>query len=391
MQTYMNKKITFVTYHNWETKRHGGFHQFAKYVAQKGNEVVFFSFSRPYYSVLKHDERLNATIWRKLCRGVSYKVGKGILHNVTWPTFAIPGNLRDHLPVKVCKWFMTHSLTPFGQFQKKWIEGSDCFVFESCDALHMLDKISRYNPNAKIVYRPSDPVVDISNEKALVEAEHQMLLKADKIILVNEESREVYKEAFKDYDDSKSIVISNGVEISDYKKIYPVPPIMEGKKTALFIGLFDMEWDLIVEAAIKLPEITFIVVNPNHLQKDIEDKIKGFDNIVYVPGIKPSEVPQWVTNANLIMQPHPKNVFSNKRSLSLTAKNYKAMAAGKPIVAYMIPKKLERYGLIVAENYNEFIEAVKENIDNKDFKYKIDLSEKDWDYLCDKFLKVIGY
>lgn len=382
-------KITFVTYHNWETKRHGGFHQFAKYAAESGNEVVFFSFSRPYYSILKHEERLNAAILKSLCRGLTYKIGKGVLYNVTWPTLALPGNMRNWFPNKVSSWFMTHSLKPFSSFKRKWLEGTDCFVFESCDALFMLDKIQRNFPKAKIVYRPSDPVVDISNEKALVEAEHQMLQKADSIALVNEESREVYKDAFRDYDDKKSIVVSNGVEISEYRKKYPVPPIMEGKKTAIFIGLFDMEWGLIVEAAIKLPEITFIVVNPNQLAKEVEEKIAKYDNIIYVPGIKPSEVPQWVTNSNLIMQPYPKFVFSEKKSLSLTAKNYKAMAAGKPIVAYMIPKSLERYGLIVADTYEEFIEAVKDNIDKTDYKYNINLAEKDWDFLCEKFMIVI--
>lgn len=383
-------KITFVTYHNWETKRHGGFHQFAEFAAKRGNEVVFFSFSRPYYSILKHEERLNAEVLNKLSKGLMYKIGDGILSNVTWPTFALPGNIRNYFPNKVNGWFMCHSFIPFGRFQKKWLEGSDCFVFESCDALHLLNLIKRHNPHAKIVYRPSDPVVDISNEPALIEAEHQMLLIADTIILVNEESRDVYKSSFSDYDDSKAIVISNGVDVSEYKKEHPMPEIMKGRKTALFIGLFDMEWDLVVEASVKLPEITFIIVNPNKLSDAIKDKIKGHQNIIYVEGISPKEVPAWTTNANLIMQPHPKFVFSDKLSLSLTAKNYKAMAAGKPIVAYMIPKKLERYGLIVADSYDEFIDAIKSNIDKKDYKYNINLAEKDWDFLCNKFLTVIS-
>lgn len=381
-------KITFVTYHNWETKRHGGFHQFAEYIARGGSEVVFFSFSRPYYSVLKHEERLNAQVLRKLKKGVKYKVGSGVLYNVTWPTLALPGNIRNYFPNKISSWLMCHSLTPFSKFQRKWLEGTDCFVFESCDALHLLKVIKLHNPNAKIVYRPSDPVVDISNEPALIEAEHQMLIKADMIALVNEESREVYRTAFPDYNDSKSIVISNGVDLSDYRKIHPIPDIMRGKKTALYIGLFDVDWDLIVEASIKLPDITFIVVNPNKLDIATREKIKGHDNIIYVEGIRPEEVPAWTTNANLIMQPQMSN-FYKRKSVSLTAKNYKAMAAGKPMVAYMIPKKLERYGLIIADNHDDFINAIRENIDKRDYKFNINLEEKDWNVLCEKFMKII--
>ena len=381
-------KITFVTYHNWETKRHGGFHQFAEYIARGGSEVVFFSFSRPYYSVLKHEERLNAQVLRKLKKGVKYKVGSGVLYNVTWPTLALPGNIRNYFPNKISSWLMCHSLTPFSKFQRKWLEGTDCFVFESCDALHLLKVIKLHNPNAKIVYRPSDPVVDISNEPALIEAEHQMLIKADMIALVNEESREVYRTAFPDYHDSKSIVISNGVDLSDYRKNHPIPDIMRGKKTALYIGLFDVDWDLIVEASIKLPDITFIVVNPNKLDIATREKIKGHDNIIYVEGIRPEEVPAWTTNANLIMQPQMSN-FYKRKSVSLTAKNYKAMAAGKPMVAYMIPKKLERYGLIIADNHDDFINAIRENIDKRDYKFNINLEEKDWNVLCEKFMKII--
>lgn len=382
-------KITFVTYHNWEAKREGGFHRFAGYAASCGEDVVFFSFSRPYYSILKHEERLNAQVLKKLTKGCKYNVSNGVLNNMTWATLAIPGNIRNHFSYRVNNWFMCHSLTPFSKIQKKWLDGTNCFVFESCEGLHLLDVIKRYNPSAKIVYRPSDPVVDISSDKALIEAEHRMLLAADTIVLVNEESRGVYKNAFPDYDDSKAIVISNGVDLNDYRQTYPVPDVMKGKKTALYVGLFDMEWDLIIEASEQLQDVTFIIVNPNKLDDEICKKIKNHNNIVYVEGIGPKEVPAWVTNANIMIQPYPKNVFSDTISLSLTSKNYKAMAAGKPIIAYMIPKQLERFGLIVADDYQCFIDAVRENIDKSNFRYSVNLDEKDWNVLCEKFMKII--
>lgn len=34
-------KITFVTFHNWKTKRQGGFHKFAERCSLEGHEVVF--------------------------------------------------------------------------------------------------------------------------------------------------------------------------------------------------------------------------------------------------------------------------------------------------------------------------------------------------------------
>lgn len=134
------KKICFVTYHNWETKRHGGFHQFAQAAAQNGIETVFFSFSRPYYIRWKHEERLNKEVLDNLSIGVDYKIGKGIIHNVTWPTLALPGVLRKFFPYKINEWLLTHSLTPFSSFKKKWLSDTECFVFESCEAVLLAGK-----------------------------------------------------------------------------------------------------------------------------------------------------------------------------------------------------------------------------------------------------------
>lgn len=71
-------KIVFVTYHNWETKRHGGFHALAEFACQNGHDVVFFSFSRPFKIFRAHDERLNKEVLKKLIKGIKYKVGGGI-------------------------------------------------------------------------------------------------------------------------------------------------------------------------------------------------------------------------------------------------------------------------------------------------------------------------
>ena len=385
------KKITFITYHNWETKRHGGFHQFAKYAAEKGNEVVFFSFSRPYYSVLKHEERLNATVLKKLNKGLEYRVGKGVLFNVTWPTLALPGNIRNFFPDRVNVWLMTHSFKPFRCFQKQWLEGSDCFVFESCDAVYLLEDIKKYNPQAKIIYRPSDPIADLPSERYLIASEKKMLKCADKIILVNAESRDLYRIKFnEDYDDNKAIVIKNGVEVEAYYKKYPIPSILDYPKTAVYIGVFAVDWRLLQYAAKSLPDIRFVIVNPNLLSSYEQAIIDNNENLFYIQGISPDEVPKWVTNASIIIQPYPEgNVFSKRIGLSLTAMHYKAMAANKPIVSHMIKKSMEKYGLFVTETFSQFVDAVRHSIDIVEVKYSYDIKQNDWDILCAKFIEEI--
>lgn len=384
-------KITFVTYHNWDTKRHGGFHQFAKYAAEKGNEVVFFSFSRPYYSALKHEERLNAKVLKQLSKGVKYKVNEVSLYNVTWPTLALPGNIRKFFSDSLNVWLMTHSLKPFRYFQKKWLEGTDCFVFESCDAVYLVDIIMKYNPTATIIYRPSDPIADLPSERYLIAGEERMLKYADKVILVNEESRDLYRLKFKDtYDDKKAIVIPNGVSLSAYSKKYDCPEVIKDKKVALFAGVFEVNWELIIYAATHLQNVTFVIITPNEIAKKYLERVKKIDNILYIPGILPDIIPHWVTNSNVIIQPYPdNNSFSKRLGLSLTAQHYKAMAANKPIIAYMLNKSLEKYGLFITDTFVQFVKKVEENIEKKDFHYNYDLKNNDWNLLCARFLKEI--
>lgn len=381
------RKITFVTYHNWRSKRHGGFHQFADYFSKVGYDVIFFSFSRPYYTIFKKEERQNARVLKSLTKGEQYNNGEGYVLNITWPTLALPGYLRKYLPGSINKWLMTNSFIRFSKIQDKWLNGSSCFIFESCDAVFLLDLVKKYNPKAKIFYRPSDPIVDLPSEDYLIEAERKMLLAADLTILVNEESRELYHTKFgQSYNDRKAVVIPNGVDVEAYLKHYDCPEVLDYPKTALYVGVFAVDWTLLKEAALSLPDIRFVIVNPNIPSNSDEKIINSVDNLYYVPGINPTEVPKWVTNASIIIQPFPKdNIFSRRIGLSLTAMHYKSIAANKPIIAHMVKKSMENYGLCVTETTEEFIEAVKRGIDVKVKKYNYDVRINDWTQLCERF------
>lgn len=385
------KKITFITYHNWKTKRHGGFHQFAEYTCKQGIETVFFSFSRPYYILFKNEERLNYKVFRLLNNGCYYNIGGHNLLNVTWSTLALPGFLRKFVSSEINEWLMCHSFTPFKKIVEKWLKNTDCFVFESCDAVFLLDLIKKYFPEAKIIYRPSDPLVEFSDEEYMIAAEKRLIAKADKILLVNNESLGVYAENFPDvYDKGKFYVVSNGVNISDYLKNYDCPNELKWPKTALYVGSFSIDWELIIMAAQQLPDIRFIIITPNKPINRILTRIKTITNLLYIPGIPPSQVPQWITNASIILQPFPSTFqHCNKKSLGLTAKNYKAMAARKTIITHQIPMHLSKYGLITTDTYQDFINAIAKNITNREVQYRINMNEKSWDYLCALFLKIV--
>ena len=381
-------KICFVTYHNWRTKRHGGFHQFARYCAEIGNDVIFFSFSRPYHIRLMHDERLNKYVLKELTAGKEYKVGKGEVINVTWPTLAIPVRFRRFMPYWLVEWAVTKSFTPFTKFKEKWLEGTDCFVFESCDALLLAPKIKLLFPDARLIYRPSDPMWELSADFHAGKEEKRMIELADKILTVNEESIEGYMKTFPDvYDKEKFICIFNGVDLAAYKKNYPKPDLLRHHKTACYIGGSQPDWNLIETAARALPDIRFVVITPYQQSEECKKATDIMENIHYIPGIYPEEVPQWITNCDIVIQPYPRSSgLLDKVSLGLTAQNYKAMAAGKPIVTHGLPLGLKKYGPFTSDNADDFIKGIKEAFDKGKPTYNLDLNTRDWQHLCRKFI-----
>lgn len=385
-------KICFITYHNWDTKRHGGFHQFAKAAAEKGHETLFFSFARPYYIKWKHEERLNKEVLKKLKKGVKYEVGNNSILNFTFPTLGLPGPLRRFFPYWLNKWLLTHSFGSFSKFCKKWLQGTDCFVFESCEAVLLVEKIKKHFPKAKIIYRPSDPLWEFSNDFFNKKGEARMITRADRILTVNEESIEGYRYKFPTlFNPKKYVCIPNGVDISDYMTKYERPDLLQGTQSACYIGTFLPDWNLLDTAATALPEVRFIIITPHSLDTFSQRIIDNHANLFYIPGISSSDVPKWVTNCDVVIQPFPKKYgHMDKVSLGLTAKNYKAIAANKPIVTYNIPLKLARYGLITTNDPMDFIEGIKTALRSpkqRSLYPNFNIQSRDWEYLCEKFLQ----
>lgn len=378
-------KITFVTFHNWDTKRVGGFHKFAEYAADEGHDVVFFSFDRPYFIMFKREERLNVSVLRTLTKGKVYKTEKANrIINCTWPTLRIPQPFYRFVPTKINKWLNTHSLIPFGTFADKFLAGTDVFVIESCAALELYDVIHEKFPLAHIVYRPSDPIV-AAQKSELAEEEKYVLYSSEKVYIVNNEGVELYRRNIPDFDTLVDFeLLPNGVDTEKFKLSYECPKELKTKNTALYVGARQPEWELIRYSAKACPEIKFIIVCPEKAPKDI---IKGeIANILYVPGISPSDVPAWITNCDVVIIPNPNNLWKMK-PWGITAKYYQAMAAGKPIVSFSdTPRLKEEFGVEVTYEYEQFVECLKKNMDSKGKREYKGLNDREWQSLCGKFI-----
>ena len=382
-------KITFITYHNWETKRQGGFHKFAEAAARAGHEVVFFSFDRPYIIYFKKEERLNKGVLIRLSKGTKYKLENGgAVFNCTWPTLRLPMPFLRYAPNWLNRWLETHSLKPFRAFCHKFLDGTDVFVFESCAGLQLFDSIRNRYPKAKYVYRPSDPLMIEGAKAPTIEMEKNCLLHSDLTLLVNVEGLNLYKKTMPDFDKEVPYkILSNGVDVNEFKQEYPVPAQLAKPNTALYVGARRPEWGLVAEAARQCKDINFVIVCPEFPPMDFPKDT--LPNLVYIPGIKPSEVPAWVTNCKVIIIPNPQGLYKVK-PWGVTAKYYQAMAAQKPIVVYEDSDEIKQLGIPVSHNYGDFISDLQSAFCGPSKMNYRKLDNKEWKVITNLFLDYLN-
>ena len=383
------RKITFITTHNWDTKRQGGFHKFAEATAIAGIETVFFSFPRPYYGLFMNREQLNKSVINSLKKGCNYDFSGHDILNVTFPTLRLPDSAGKLLPAFLMNFLLTHSFQSFKKFCKKFLYDTDCFVFESCEGVAFIDKLKKIFPDAKMIYRPSDPMVYASIPKRVKKMEQNILYKADLSLIVNNEGLDAYRKFIPDFNTKVNYtVLSNGIDIDSYTKSYNVPDLLQKDNTILYVGAWQVEWPLLFKAASVNPDFNYIIVCPNYPSSEIQNKIQNVPNLFYVPGIKPSEVPAWITNCSVVIVPYVTDFYKD-RPLGITAKYYQAMAAHKPIVAYCDTPKLTDAGVTVTYSYDDFINAVQDAIKISSKEYSFNLENRKWKNITQTFIELV--
>lgn len=383
-------KIVFVTAHNWEGYRQGGFHKFAEAAARGGHKVVFLSIPRPFYTVFLHSERLNRKVLSRLVKGMTYELNDGSkLLNCTWPTLDIPNRLMRFIPNKWIEWASLNSLIPFKLFCTKFLKNTDCFVYESV-APYFFPKFKRAFPNAKFIYRPSDPLMYTGASDKVIQQEIDILFNSDKVFIVNQKGIDLYKSHIPDFDQKVNYeILSNGVDVLKYTQKYPCPEYLKKPNTALYMGVWVPDWDAIFYAAKKLPHVNFVIVCPERTPDNKEKKAESLSNVIYIDGIYPNEVPAWVTNANLIIVPYPESLH-RIRPLGMTAKYYQAIAAQKAIVVLQDMRQLEDYGINVSYSYDEFADSIAKHISDGKTAYPFDVNSMDWSVKTRYFLDGIN-
>lgn len=382
-------KVVFLTVHNWVSNRQGGFHKFAEACCNAGAEVVFFSFPRPYYSLFQHQELYNRKSIAALAKGIRYEVGGATLTNVTLPTLKFPDAAGKLIPDALADSLERFSFGGLGRFAERYFSGTDVFVIESCGAVVLFDFLKKRFPQAKFVYRPSDPLMYDGALARRAKAEEHVMLGADMTLVVNDEGLALYRRKIPQFDTRvKHAVLPNGVDIAPYRARHEVPEPLKKLHTVLYVGAWEVEWTLLFEAAARRRDFKYIVVCPNFPDEKIRKRVGEIPNLTYIPGIRPEEVPAWITNCDVVMVPYVTGFYKN-RPLGITAKYYQAMAAGKPIVAYCDTPKLAEVGVQVTYDYEDFMRAVENAMERHEAQYTFDLSDREWPHITQRFLDTL--
>jgi len=384
-----SKKIVFLTFHTWKTKRQGGFHKFAEYSVKLGYQTIFFTFPRSIFDTFRRSNVYNFKINKKLSKGISYE--KGRLKNTTLLTLElpIPTRIIHHFPSKILNFFGKLSISSFKKYAKLNFSNTDYFVFESTSSVMLVDTIKAMFPESKIIYRPSDPLIAFKYGKRFYHYELNILKKADLVLLVNIEGYNLYAKNFSNFSAEVNYkILSNGVDLNLFRKKYSKPKALKIKNTALYVGARPIDWQVVLKSAQMAEDINFIIVCPVDTPKSLKKRVREQKNIHHIKGIERNQVPRWVTNSDIIIIPNPKNWYKT-RPWGITAKYYQAMAAKKPIISYHDTLELKKFDIPVTYDIDSFVNHVRKVIDKKEIHYKIDLNEKDWSNICKNFFAEI--
>jgi hypothetical protein len=376
-------KVVFITGHAYKTKKEGGFHRFAKYLSDKGLEVVFFTYPTPIHVILRNrSPKTSILFWDK---------DKSLI-NVQRINWALPQIFYNYINSKSIEYFHLFPKRVFNKFVIKYFNESKVFVFESNASVVIFNYLKQIFPEALYVYRPSDPMAINPKQKYLKKFEINILNKANYVFPVNNEGLALYKKVYKDqvnFETNKFRIISNGVELKNYNSGYkPSKNNLNRKKlSAVYVGVWPVDWDLIFYTAERLPFVDFIIIIPKKQQPRIMRNIKTTKNITFIQGVFPNEVPFYVNNSSIIIVPYKKDDYKNY-SRGITAKYYQAMVANKPIVSYHDDPSLKNYGITVVFDKDDFVKEVKKQI-GKNKLYNINVSELNWEYVCEQFYQNI--
>lgn len=381
--------VLMLTYHFWQSNRKGGFHYFAEAFLKMGYNVDFVLFPYSLFRVFTHrnKDRFNLRKLFELIKGEKYQCGSAVLKNFGFPVLVFPPKWDKF----GCNYLTLVSLyVSFFIILLRLRRRYEFIVIESTLAIVLVDILKRLYPNAKVVYRQSDPIHLVHNSNYFINFEKNIVHKSDLTLFVNKKRRDYTLKGFPcSLINDKIKILPNGIDLKSFRMTYEKPALYNDYAVnALYIGAFPINWEVIFCAADKLPHIHFVIIIPSNINKRIKEKINDFSNLTFINGISPQQVPTFIRYSSIGIVPYAAKE-KIVELMGVHSKIYQFMYFNKPIVTYNICLEIEQRGIFQSFSEDEFISNVEIASTLKDIKYNFNFEKIDWENISNQFVSYL--
>lgn len=293
------KKITFISYHSWFSKRKAGFHWLAHSYAAQGYQVVFVTAPLSLFSHLYRDHRLSSILEKNTPHHVSGSVTTyayfSLFHPENYKKIDVLNKISSFCPIiQVGDLILTSLFRRYGSSipgsMVDCIQDSDYVIFESTPAIMLFNTIKEIVPDAVTIYRMSDDMELIGHHRVVIEFEKKILHQFDLISVPSENLLAKISPPV------KGTLHSHGLETTLFDRDYPYPREFQlFEKNLVFVGCSHFDYSFLEYASQLFPRYGFHIIGP-------VSPIKKNKNIIYYGEIPFNETIPYIVHADAGLQ-----------------------------------------------------------------------------------------
>jgi 2-beta-glucuronyltransferase len=243
------KRVVLVTSHYLESDRKAGFHWLAEAYWRAGWDVLFFTESLSWLSVLRRDHRCRYPVVED---GHKLRQVRERLASFVWLTPFHPVNLRAGL----LNWLSAPVLKLYARFSLgaalPAIQSADLFVFDSDHGLFLFERFKELNARARFVYRVSDDVRMMRHNPLLPSQEERIVGQFD---LISAPSS-IFPRRFPQL--ANAFFHNHGLE-KDLFDVRHANPYSTRRPNVVYVGKHFFDTDFMKQAAPMFPDWSFHV------------------------------------------------------------------------------------------------------------------------------------
>jgi len=166
------KKVVFLSWHYYNSKRQAGFHFLAKAIKEKGFKVVFISSVISLFTYYRKDLKIYEKDFNKnVLKPITFNGVKSIVNLSILP----PPISRSSKTLE----FLSKILFRLNKASIKELINAEYIVFESAQSILFFKKIKTINPKANYIYRMSDDLEAMKGSKMIIKYERSILAQFD--------------------------------------------------------------------------------------------------------------------------------------------------------------------------------------------------------------------